>query len=61
MKTTRTLPTDKNGRVYYGPKTFWEAKALIDGDHATAQAVVKMLIGAGYKSVAARIKKDYLS
>ena len=32
MSLTRILPTDRYGRVYYGPRTYEEAQARLDAE-----------------------------
>jgi hypothetical protein len=58
MSFTRNLPVDKNGNVYYGPKTSAEAMAAIDNGASPAQ-VIEMLKDAGYVGVASRIAIAY--
>lgn len=55
---TQNLPVDKNGNVYYGPRTYAQACTAID-DGAKASKVVDMLRDAGFASVADRVAKDY--
>ena len=67
MSNTKTLPTDKYGNVYYGPKTLGEAeKALRDmidevgiSKYDAAYYVASMAQKAGYTGVAARVRKAY--
>lgn len=58
MKMTRTLPTDKYGRVYYGPKTYADAVAAIRHETPTA-TVVHDLRDAGFKRIARRIERNF--
>ncbi len=61
MTTTRPLPTDKHGNVYYGPRTFREAKNQIDHMH-TAEEIsdcAYMIERAGYTGVARRIRRHF--
>lgn len=58
MEMTRTLPTDRNGNVYYGPKTFAAAQAQI-AEGADATKVADMMERAGYRAVAAKVRKHY--
>ncbi len=55
--TTRILPTDKRGNVYYGPKTVAAAQDLIRAG-ADAANVVRDMRAAGYTNAAARVAKD---
>lgn len=59
MKMISTLPTDKFGDVYYGPKTFAAAEQCIDDGARTARDVAEMLDDAGYTGVAARVRREY--
>jgi len=56
--TTKNLPTDKNGNVYYGPTTFKAAVSAID-DGATPKTVADIMAGAGYTGIAAKIRSEY--
>jgi hypothetical protein len=64
MKMIRILPTDKFGKVYYGPKTFAEGekqiKELNDDHWMSPRVVVDMMREAGYVVVANRLAKKYL-
>jgi hypothetical protein len=55
---TQTIPTDKRGNVYYGPKTLSEA---IDHIYAgrSAKEVEGMLRKAGYTGVADRVRAKF--
>lgn len=59
MKMIRTLPTDKHGNVYYGPKTIAEARNLITQMDAPYERVVADLCEGGYKRIAAVIAKEF--
>jgi len=67
MNTT-LIPTDKNGNVYYGPKTLKQARATIDSmdttegvfyddPHHNDKEVCANLVRAGYVGIARRIAK----
>lgn len=56
---TTTIPTDKNGEVYYGPKTVAEATDAIRKMDAEPEQVVADLRRAGYSWVANRIAKKF--
>jgi hypothetical protein len=56
--TTKNLPTDKNGNVYYGPTTFQAAVAQINVGREPDR-VARMLADAGYAKIAAKITKNY--
>jgi ribosome modulation factor len=56
--TTRNLPTDKNGNVYHGARTYAEACKMID-DGAKPAKMVDILRTAGFDGVADRVAKDY--
>lgn len=70
---TTTLPTDRNGNVYYGCSTYKEAEKVIedlredardyDDDSfdlkATARKVASAMESAGYQRAAARVRKAY--
>lgn len=55
---TKTLPTDKHGQVYYGPKTYAAAEQQIK-EGRPAQEVADMLDAAGYTGLARRIRAEY--
>ena len=59
----RRLPTDKFGSVYYGPKTYKEAKAraeqMLREGWNCIPGLVGMLKQAGYTGVANRIQKEF--
>lgn len=57
MKMIRTLPTDKNGQVYYGPTTYAQAVAQIAEGRDSAE-MARMLDKAGYAKIAAKIRKE---
>lgn len=64
--TTRTLPTDKHGNVYYGPRTCAEADALIatmidqgSTPRAAASRVADMVGDAGFAGVRRHIVRGY--
>jgi hypothetical protein len=65
--TTRALPTDRNGNVCYGPRTFAQAESAIDElarqpEITTAAAARKIhdrLVEAGFAKVAARVAREY--
>lgn len=59
MKMIRIIPTDKYGKIYYGPKTYAQCVAAIQsGDLLPAAAVVD-LESAGFIGVARRVRKDF--
>ena len=58
MSNTTPLPTDRNGQIYYGPKTYAEAEAQIR-DGRPASEMADMMEGAGYTGIAARIRREY--
>lgn len=56
--TTKTLPTDKKGQVYYGPTTYAQAEEQINAGRDAAE-MAEMLDDAGYTGLAARIRREY--
>ena len=56
---TRTLPTNKNNNVYYGPSTYAQASAAIRQGDAEPERVVSDLRKAGYTHLANRIAKNF--
>ena len=56
MKMTRTIPTDKHGAVYYGPKTLADFEAAIRDGDCTAEQAAKDAEAAGYSWIAARLR-----
>lgn len=64
MKMIRTLPTDKFGNVYYGPKTFKEGKKQIEEFNAqhwmSPRVTIDMMREAGYVNAANRLTKEFL-
>jgi hypothetical protein len=58
MNNTKTLPTDKNGNVYYGPRTMAGAKEQIQEGRPAAD-VANMMEAAGHTGIARRIRKEY--
>lgn len=72
MKTSGiiVLPTDKFGQVYYGPRDFKQAQALIEEcfqmtngkiDSRGVESVVAQLRKAGFHSVATKVWDAYLA
>ena len=61
MKTTRILPTDRNGSIYYGPKTVAQAASLIREMDADAAAVADGMHAAGYVRAAALVRKHFVA
>ena len=73
MANTRTIPTNKKGQVYYGPKTLKEAIEQINemrpspeysgqtGYRQAAVDVADMMEEAGYHRIATIIKLDYVA
>jgi len=59
MKMTRTLPTDKSGNVYYGPKTVKQGEAAIRDMDADPTKVVADMRKAGYARAASMLAKQY--
>ena len=64
--TTHTLPTDRHGRVYYGPKTYQASEEFIldavnqgESQSAVAEETAEMLEGAGYPGVARRVRREF--
>ena len=57
--STKIIPTNKKGEIYYGPRTHAEAIAIIRDNQAPAQAVHDALKRGGWTGVAARIAKEY--
>ena len=74
MRNVRTLPIDKFGRVYHGPRTFAEATFKIDemlafgtdqiGEPIPLVEILNDVVAeverAGYTGVATRIRKQYI-
>jgi hypothetical protein len=66
MEMTAYLPTDKHGDIYYGPRTFREAKEIIDQEHIgsprrnSARDIARRMSAAGYERIAARIRREYV-
>jgi len=58
MMSTKIIPTDKYGSVYYGPRTFGQAVEQIDAGRPWPQ-VATMVADAGYDGVARRIRREY--
>ena len=58
MKMTRILPTDKNGNVYYGPRTMKEAEDQI-ADGRPAKEIAQTMEDAGFVGIARKIRKEY--
>jgi len=58
MSNTRILPTDKNGNVYYGPRTMKEAEEQIEEGRPPAE-MAEMMEDAGFTGIANRIRKEY--
>lgn len=57
--TTKIIPTDKNGNVYYGPTTYKEAVAQIeDVEGRTMEDMALMMEDAGYAKIASRIRNQ---
>ena len=56
--TTKNLPTDKNGNVYYGPTTYKAAVAQIN-EGREPDDVARMMADAGYAKIAAKITEKY--
>lgn len=56
--TTKNLPVDKNGNVYYGPTTYAAAVEQIDAGRDAAE-MATMLESAGYVGLARRIRREY--
>jgi hypothetical protein len=56
MKMNRKLPTNRNGQVYYGPKTMAQALQVIHEMDAPADKVADQMEEAGYKVVAHRLR-----
>lgn len=65
---TRTLPTDKHGNVYYGPRTVNHAHDyvtdILNNEAETKVAdcisdLCQRMESAGYTGIAARIRKAY--
>jgi hypothetical protein len=72
--TTKTIPTDKNGNVYYGPKTVAQAEVVvyqiveseselpIEAQTATSKIVLGLaekMNRAGYAKAASNLRKQY--
>jgi len=57
--TTKILPTDKNGNVYYGPTTYKEAVSQIEEvEGRTMEGMALMMEDAGYAKIASRIRNQ---
>lgn len=68
---TKTLPTDKNGQLYYGPKTFRQADELVqqamESEHLEssvmprdiAARVADNMESGGYIIAASRLRREY--
>ena len=61
MKTTRILPTDRTGSIYYGPKTVAQAASLSREMDASAALVADMMHKAGYVRAAAAVRKQFIA
>lgn len=71
MSMTTTLPTDKHGNVYYGPRTYAAASEMIDAisdslryqyelpTTEAARRIAGVMDAAGYTGVARRIRKEW--
>jgi len=71
MTMTKTIPTDKRGNVYYGPRTYAEACETIDRiseslryqyELPTAEAarrIASVMDEAGYSRIANRIRREW--
>lgn len=57
---THILPTDRNGNIYYGPRTYAQAKEVMSQDDCPlAEEVVKMMWRAGFRMAAQRLANEY--
>lgn len=71
MALTTTIPTDKRGNVYYGPRTYAAASEMIEWlanslqyqyEMPTAEAASRtadIMDSAGYTGIARRIRKEW--
>jgi len=71
MSMTRTIPTDKRGNVYYGPRTYAAACETIDEiseslryqyelpTKEAARRIANVMDAAGYSGIARRIRKEW--
>lgn len=71
MSMTKTIPTDKHGNVYYGPRTYAAAAETIDAISETlryqydspitesARRIANVMDAAGYTSIARRIRREW--
>jgi len=68
---TKTIPTDKRGNVYYGPRTYAAASETIDAISESlryqyelptteaARRIASVMDAAGYSGIANRIRKEW--
>ena len=56
--STRILPTDKTGKIYYGPRSYAAAAGQIK-DGRPAKEMANMMEGAGYIGIARKIRREY--
>ena len=59
---TTTLPTNRRGELYYGPKTLAEAKRVIDANNYSAgeiRALAEKMAENGYAHAAVAVRKSY--
>jgi len=57
--STKIIPTDKNGNVYYGPTTFADAESRIHDLDLDPAQVANDMEQAGFRRIAARIRKEW--
>jgi len=68
---TKTIPTDKRGNVYYGPRTYAEASETIVAiseslryqhelpTEEAARRIANVMDAAGYAGIANRIRREW--
>jgi len=71
MTMTKTIPTDKRGNAYYGPRTYAAACETIDAiaeslryqyelpTTEAASRIANVMDAAGYSGIARRIRKEW--
>jgi hypothetical protein len=57
--STRKLPLNRKGQIYYGPRTFAEIRKLINETHLTAAKAYALMRDNGFSGVAKQIKSYY--
>ena len=60
---TKSIPTDRHGNVYYGPRTYAEAEEVLQYEtenlRTAAEEVAAMMDRAGFSRAAARVRREY--